>query len=92
MTVEVPSYVQGVASRIPFPVRVSDVVATLRGNEEPDRVYVVSGHIDSRISDVLNYVDDAPGANDEYGLHFIPLTILFSLPSSKGYSPCRHGR
>ena len=55
MTVEVQSYVQGVASRIPFPVTVSNVLATAKGSETPDRVYVMTGHYDSRVTDVLNY-------------------------------------
>jgi hypothetical protein len=65
MTVTVPSYVQGVASRISFPVRISNVLATLRGSSDPSRVYVITGHYDSRVTDVMNYVDDAPGADDD---------------------------
>lgn len=65
MTVTVPSYVQGVAERIPRPTRISNVVATLRGTTAPDRVYVVSGHYDSRVTDVMDATSDAPGANDD---------------------------
>lgn len=65
MEVTVPGYVQGVASRISFPVKISNVVATLKGDKDPDRVYVVSGHYDSRVTDVMNYEADAPGANDD---------------------------
>lgn len=65
MEVTVPGYVQPVASRIPFPVLISDVVATLKGSTDPSRVYVVSGHYDSRVTDVNNYIDDAPGADDD---------------------------
>ncbi|EKG14128.1 hypothetical protein MPH_08701, partial [Macrophomina phaseolina MS6] len=65
MTVSVPSYIQPVASRIPFPTRISNVIAEIRGSEDPDRVYVISGHYDSRVTDVLNYDADAPGANDD---------------------------
>jgi hypothetical protein len=65
MTVTVPSYIQGVAERISFPVRISNIVATLKGSTNPSRVYVVSGHYDSRITDVMNFVDDAPGADDD---------------------------
>jgi AraC-like DNA-binding protein len=41
--------------------------ATLRGTqpESADRVYVVSGHYDSRCSDVLDFTCDAPGADDD---------------------------
>lgn len=65
MTVEVQSYLQGVASRIPFPVYISNVVATVKGSETPDKVYVMTGHYDSRVTDVLNYEADSPGANDD---------------------------
>jgi hypothetical protein len=37
----------------------------LRGTTSPERVYVVSGHIDSRVTDVLNATADAPGADDD---------------------------
>ena len=65
MTVEVQSYLQGVASRIPFPVYISNVLATAKGSENPERVYVMTGHYDSRVTDVLNYEADSPGANDD---------------------------
>lgn len=65
MTVEVQSYLQGVASRIPFPVVISNVVATIKGCETPEKVYVMTGHYDSRVTDVLNYEADSPGANDD---------------------------
>jgi hypothetical protein len=65
MTVEVQSYTQGIASRIPFPVVISNVVATIKGCETPEKVYVMTGHYDSRVTDVLNYEADSPGANDD---------------------------
>jgi hypothetical protein len=65
MTVDVPSYVQQPANRIPTPTRISDVRATLRGSTDPDRIYVVSGHYDSRVTDILNSTSDAPGADDD---------------------------
>ncbi|QGK68253.1 M20/M25/M40 family metallo-hydrolase [Allosaccharopolyspora coralli] len=65
MTVTVPSYVQEPASRIPEPTRISNVVATLRGDTDPNRVYVVSGHYDSRASDPMDATSDAPGADDD---------------------------
>nr|AJD23170.1 peptidase M28 [Onygena corvina] len=52
-------------NRILFPVRISDVVATLKGETEPERVYVVSGHYDSIPSSPIDYKTDAPGANDD---------------------------
>ncbi|WP_425435401.1 M28 family metallopeptidase [Micromonospora pattaloongensis] len=65
MTVELQSYVQEPASRIPTPTRITNVVATLRGESSPDRVYVVSGHYDSRATDVMDATSDAPGADDD---------------------------
>ncbi|MGH3101095.1 MAG: M28 family peptidase, partial [Thermoleophilia bacterium] len=67
MTVELQSYIQPPASRIPVPTRITNVVATLRGTDpaSADRVYVVSAHYDSRVTDVLNATSDAPGANDD---------------------------
>lgn len=65
MTVELQSYVQQPASRIPVATRITNVLATLRGSTAPERVYVVSGHYDSRASDVMNATVDAPGADDD---------------------------
>ena len=50
--------------RIPEPTEVVNVIAVQKGILDPDRVILMSGDIDSRVSDVLNYTDDAPGAND----------------------------
>ncbi|GAA4710223.1 M20/M25/M40 family metallo-hydrolase [Phytohabitans rumicis] len=65
MTVEKQSYVQQPGPRIPVPTVITNVVATLRGTTAPERVYVISGHYDSRVTDVLNATADAPGANDD---------------------------
>lgn len=51
--------------RIPTPTRVEDVIAIQRGTTDPDRVIVITGHIDSRVTDVMNATADAPGANDD---------------------------
>jgi hypothetical protein len=67
MTVELDSFIQPPGPRIPNPTRITNVVATLKGTDPTalDRVYVVGGHYDSRVTDVLNGTDDAPGANDD---------------------------
>lgn len=65
MTVELQSYVQEPAPRIPTPTKITNVVATLRGSVTPERVYVVSGHYDSRVTDVMDATSDAPGADDD---------------------------
>ena len=46
-------------------VEVMDVVAIQRGSSDPDRVVVITGHLDSRCSDVMDTHCDAPGANDD---------------------------
>ncbi|ACT58335.1 M28 family metallopeptidase [Hirschia baltica] len=50
--------------RIPEDTEIVNVVAIQRGVTDPDRVVIMSGDIDSRISDVMNFTDDSPGAND----------------------------
>ncbi|MEC8373569.1 MAG: M28 family metallopeptidase [Pseudomonadota bacterium] len=50
--------------RIPDPVEVKSVIAIQRGTTDPDRYVIMSGDIDSRVSDVMDYTSDAPGAND----------------------------
>lgn len=65
MKVSVEGYVQGVASRIPFPVKISNILARIEGSVTPEKVYVMTGHYDSRVTDVLDYTSDAPGANDD---------------------------
>lgn len=59
------SYIQGVEDRITFPVNITNVVAQINGTEDPNRVYVVTGHYDSRRIDVLDYEGDSPGADDD---------------------------
>src|SRR3954471_3885865 len=67
MTVEKQSFVQQPGPRVPVPTTITNVIATLRGTqpESASRVYLVSGHIDSRVTDVLNSTSDAPGADDD---------------------------
>ncbi|MFF0225475.1 M20/M25/M40 family metallo-hydrolase [Streptomyces sp. NPDC004629] len=65
MTAQLQSYVQEPASRIPTATRITNVIAILRGSVTPERVYVVSGHYDSRATDVMDATSDAPGADDD---------------------------
>ena len=50
--------------RIPEPVEVVSVVAIQRGTTDPGRMVVMSGDIDSRVSDALDGTSISPGAND----------------------------
>lgn len=61
---ELQSFVQPPGGRIPVPTTITNVLATLPGTD-PNRVYVVSGHYDSRASDVMDFTSDAPGADDD---------------------------
>jgi Peptidase family M28 len=47
------------------PVEVVDVVATIHGTTDPNRVYIATGHYDSRRTDVMDATADAPGADDD---------------------------
>lgn len=51
-------------TRYPRTTNVVSVIAIQWGTTHRDRWVMMSGDIDSRISDVLNATDDSPGAND----------------------------
>ncbi len=51
-------------SRIKEDVNIVNVVAIQRGTADPGRYVLLSGDIDSRVSDVMNATADSPGAND----------------------------
>lgn len=51
-------------TRIPEPVEVVNIIAVQKGVTSPNRYVVMSGDIDSRVSDVMDYESDSPGAND----------------------------
>ena len=55
---------KGTNGRIVKDVNVVNVVAIQRGTKFPNRFIIMSGDIDSRISDPTNYTDVSPGAND----------------------------
>ncbi|MCX2475596.1 M28 family metallopeptidase [Pedobacter sp. MC2016-05] len=57
---------QSDGKRIDKATLLGNAVAILKGTDTNDkRVYVVSGHLDSRVTDVMNRTSDAPGANDD---------------------------
>ncbi|HEY2359406.1 MAG TPA: M20/M25/M40 family metallo-hydrolase [Phenylobacterium sp.] len=95
LTVETPSQVF-TGRRIPNPTEVMDVLAIQRGTTDPDRVIVISGHLDSRVTDVMNFTSDAPGANDDasgvaavmeaarvLSKHKFPATLVFAVLSGE---------
>ena len=44
---------------------VMDVVAIQKGTTDPDRYIVMTAHLDSRVSDIMDAKSDAPGADDD---------------------------
>jgi peptidase M28-like protein len=91
MTVQQQSFVQEAGPRIPTPTTITNVIATLRGTASPERFYVVTGHLDSRVTDVLDFTSDAPGADDDgsgvavvleltrlFATHQFPGTLVFA--------------
>src|SRR5215510_9546409 len=67
LQVTLDEFTQPPGRRNPKPVQVVNVVATLPGNqpESRERMYVVSGHYDSRVSNVMDITSFAPGADDD---------------------------
>ncbi|MDA0844277.1 MAG: M28 family peptidase [Bacteroidetes bacterium] len=55
---------KGTNERIVHDVEVVNVVAIKRGRTQPNRYIIMSGDIDSRVSDPTDYTSDSPGAND----------------------------
>jgi hypothetical protein len=52
--------------RVSTAVNLGNAMAILKGTDAgDDRIYLISGHLDSRVSDVMNKTSDAPGANDD---------------------------
>ncbi|MBO0589867.1 M28 family peptidase [Cellulophaga sp. E16_2] len=51
-------------TRIPKDAWVVNVVAIQKGTKYPNRYIIMSGDIDSRASDTMDFTTDAPGAND----------------------------
>jgi Zn-dependent M28 family amino/carboxypeptidase len=51
--------------RAPKGVNIVDVVGIQKGEGDPNRVVIITGHIDSRVTDIMNATADAPGADDD---------------------------
>src|SRR6185437_6653766 len=79
------------SKRIDKPVLLGNVVATLKGTDPNDkRIFIISGHLDSRRTNVMDRTGDAPGANDDgsgtsaviecariMSQHSFPATVIF---------------
>src|SRR5258708_516668 len=92
LEVKTDTFVEQPKSRIPVPTELQNVYAILHGTDpaQAKRIYLVTGHYDSRNSDTLNSTDPAPGANDDgsgtavslecarvLSKHKFPATIIF---------------
>jgi len=95
LRVEMPSEVM-TGPRVPNPTRVVDVLAIQTGTVDPQRVVIIAGHIDSRVTDVMDAISDAPGANDDgsgtaavieaarvLSKHEFPATIVYAALSGE---------
>ncbi len=52
--------------RVNKPVNLGNAMAILKGADPADkRVFLISGHLDSRVTDIMNATAAAPGANDD---------------------------
>lgn len=51
-------------NRVPHDAYVVNVVAIQKGTKYPNRFVIMSGDIDSRASNTMDFTTDAPGAND----------------------------
>jgi len=82
--------------RVPTPTRIRNVIAIQRGTTDPNRVIIITGHIDSRVTDVMDATSDAPGANDDgsgtvagieaarvLSKHRFPATIVYAALSGE---------
>lgn len=86
--------------RVDVPTLLGNVVATLKGTDPNDkRVFIISGHLDSRRIDIMDREKDAPGANDDgsgsaaviecarvMSKHSFPATIIFVTVSGEEQS------
>ncbi|WP_374948850.1 M20/M25/M40 family metallo-hydrolase [Mucilaginibacter sp.] len=66
MKVEFDAFIQPKGNRVDNPTPMKNVMAVLKGTDTADkRIYIVSGHYDSRVTDVMNVKSFAPGAVDD---------------------------
>jgi Zn-dependent M28 family amino/carboxypeptidase len=77
--------------RVDVETNLGNAMAVLKGSDpNDDRIYIISGHMDSRVTDVMNRTADSPGANDDgsgvaavlecariMSKHPFPATIIF---------------
>jgi hypothetical protein len=86
--------------RVDVATNLGNAMAILKGTDpNDDRIYIISGHLDSRVTDVMNRTADAPGANDDgsgvaavmecariMSKHLFPATVIFVAVSGEEQS------
>ena len=67
LEVKTDAFTQVPAERIPQPTEITNVYALMKGTDPQaaKRIVLVTGHYDSRVTDVLDFKSAAPGANDD---------------------------
>jgi hypothetical protein len=97
MTVQQQTFTQQpVPGRLVAPTSITNTILTLQGTASPQRFYVVTGHLDSRVTNLLDSTSDAPGADDDgsgvacvlelarlFATHQFPGTIVFAAVSGE---------
>ena len=77
--------------RVDTTLLLGNVMATLKGTDPKDnRIFIISGHLDNMRTNVMDRINDAPGANDDgsgtaavmecariMSKHSFPATIIF---------------
>jgi hypothetical protein len=67
LEVKTDTFTLPIGERVPSPVEITNIYAVLKGSnpEDAKRIVLVTGHYDSRNSDILDKTGVAPGANDD---------------------------
>jgi hypothetical protein len=67
LEVKTDAFMQAPAERIPQPTEITNVYAVMQGTDPGAamRMVLVTGHYDSRVTDILDSKSAAPGANDD---------------------------
>jgi len=83
LEVKTDEFVQEPGPRVPQPTTLTNVYAVLKGSEPGNRVVLVTGHYDSRRTDVLDATGAAPGANDDASGTIVSLESAHALSKLK---------
>lgn len=76
MIASMPCYNQSAEGEILFPILLCNVQVEIKGTVDPSRTYVYTGHYDSRNLNGSDYINDAPGADDDASAVAIALELV----------------